>query len=69
MAEANKEPVLRLQMFSQPRFLAAVRALIASVCDRLGWKLEEFRGYRVVMSYPPIPTVLILRYPLPERPG
>ena len=37
MAEATKEPVLRLQMFSQPRFLAAVRALIASVCDRLGF--------------------------------
>jgi anti-sigma regulatory factor (Ser/Thr protein kinase) len=37
MADADKEPVLRLQMFSQPRFLAAVRALIASVCDRLGF--------------------------------
>ena len=38
------------------------------VCERLGWNLEDFRGYRVVMNYPPIPTVLILRYPLPERP-
>jgi len=37
MAEAAQEPLLRLQMFSQPRFLAAVRALIASVCDRLGF--------------------------------
>ena len=37
MAEATQEPILRLQMFSQPRFLAAVRALIASVCDRLGF--------------------------------
>jgi anti-sigma regulatory factor (Ser/Thr protein kinase) len=37
MVETTKEPVLRLQMFSQPRFLAAVRALIASVCDRLGF--------------------------------
>jgi anti-sigma regulatory factor (Ser/Thr protein kinase) len=37
MAEATKEPLLRLQMFSQPRFLAAVRALIATVCDRLGF--------------------------------
>ncbi|MHC4141497.1 MAG: ATP-binding protein, partial [Planctomycetota bacterium] len=37
MAEAIPEPILRLQMFSQPRFLAAVRALIASVCDRLGF--------------------------------
>jgi len=37
MAEAPHEPLLRLQMFSQPRFLAAVRALIASVCDRLGF--------------------------------
>ncbi|MHC4080246.1 MAG: hypothetical protein ACYS15_07110 [Planctomycetota bacterium] len=42
--------------------------LVEKVCDRLGWSLEAFRGYRVVMSYPPIPTVLILRYPLPERP-
>lgn len=37
MAENTNEPVLRLQMFSQPRFLAAVRALIGSVCDRLGF--------------------------------
>ena len=43
--------------------------LVQRVCDRLGWNLQEFRGYRVVMSYPPIPTVLILRYPLPERPA
>ncbi|MHC4220613.1 MAG: ATP-binding protein [Planctomycetota bacterium] len=37
MAETTNEPVLRLQMYSQPRFLAAVRALIGSVCDRLGF--------------------------------
>jgi anti-sigma regulatory factor (Ser/Thr protein kinase) len=37
MAEAPKEPVVRLQMFSQPRFLAAVRALIGSVAERLGF--------------------------------
>jgi anti-sigma regulatory factor (Ser/Thr protein kinase) len=37
MAEVTREPLLRLQMFSQPRFLAAVRALIASVCERLGF--------------------------------
>jgi anti-sigma regulatory factor (Ser/Thr protein kinase) len=35
MDEVTREPLLRLQMFSQPRFLAAVRALIASVCERL----------------------------------
>jgi anti-sigma regulatory factor (Ser/Thr protein kinase) len=37
MAETTNEPVLQLQMFSQPRFLAAVRALIGSVCERLGF--------------------------------
>jgi hypothetical protein len=42
--------------------------LVQRVCDRLDWNLAEFRGYRVVMSYRPIPTVPILRYPLPERP-
>ena len=42
--------------------------LVETVCARLDWNLSDFRGYRVVMSYPPIPAVLILRYPLPERP-
>jgi hypothetical protein len=48
--------------------IPAYSRLMERVCARLGWELGEFRGYRVVMNYPPIPTVLILRYPLPERP-
>ena len=37
MAEKSPEPVVRLQIFSQPRFLAAVRALIGSMAQRLGF--------------------------------
>jgi anti-sigma regulatory factor (Ser/Thr protein kinase) len=37
MAESTAEPMVRLQMFSQPRFLAAVRALIGSMAQRLGF--------------------------------
>ena len=36
--------------------------------DRLGWNLDEFRGYRLTMRYPPIPTSAVLRYPLPKAP-
>ncbi len=37
MADQNTEPQVRLQMYSQPRFLAAVRALISSVAQRVGF--------------------------------
>jgi hypothetical protein len=39
------------------------------VMRRLGWSPSDFRGYRLTMRYPPIPTALLLRYPLLERPG
>ena len=38
------------------------------VTARLGRDLEEFRGYRVSMAYPPIPTLAVFHYPLPARP-
>jgi hypothetical protein len=32
--------------------------------DRIGWNPDEFRGFRVELRYPPIPTTPMLRYPL-----
>ncbi len=40
--------------------------MVQAVCDRLDWSVKDFRAYRLMMKYPPIPTVLVLRYPLPE---
>jgi hypothetical protein len=42
--------------------------LVQTVCDQLEWDVKEFRGYRFLMAYPPIPTVLVMQYPLPQRP-
>lgn len=36
-ADTAAEPEVRLQMFSQPRFLAGARALVGSVAQRLGF--------------------------------
>ncbi len=36
-ANPGAEPEVRLQMFSQPRFLAGARALVGSVAQRLGF--------------------------------
>ncbi len=37
MADTSPEPEFRLRMFSQPRLLAAVRALVAAMAQRLGF--------------------------------
>ena len=37
MGDTNREPDVTLQMFSQPRFLAAVRALVGTMAQRLGF--------------------------------
>jgi hypothetical protein len=47
--------------------IAEYPRIVESVYDRLGWSAEDFTGYRFVMRYPPIPTLLVLRYDLPER--
>jgi hypothetical protein len=36
--------------------------LIRYACDRLDWNLDEFRGWRLVLRYPPIPTFPCFRY-------
>jgi hypothetical protein len=34
---------------------------------RMGWNVNEFSGHRLVLKYPPIPTVALIRYPLVQR--
>lgn len=38
--------------------------MVDSVHARLGWRQSEFVGYRLVVRYPPIPSLIVLRYPL-----
>lgn len=33
-------------------------------CEKRGWSLEEFRGYRLMASFPPVPSLGILHFPL-----
>lgn len=40
--------------------------LVQQVVRATGYRLEEFRGYRVRLRYPPIPTKLKLIHPLPQ---
>ena len=43
------------------------RELVQTACEGAGWNLADFRGYRLVMRYPPIPTMPVLSYPLTKR--
>ncbi len=47
--------------------LPAYGRMMRSVFERLSWKPEEFRGFRFRLRYPPIPTLAVWRYELPER--
>ena len=42
--------------------------LLRDVYEHLGWPPNDFRGYRLEMTYPPNPTALILGLKKPERP-
>ncbi len=41
MADTSAEPEVHVRMFSQPRFLAAVRALVGTMAQRLGFSEME----------------------------
>ncbi|MFO0838298.1 MAG: hypothetical protein U1D55_07190 [Phycisphaerae bacterium] len=43
--------------------------LVQSVFGRLGWNADDFLGFRFRLKYPPIPSVAVFRYPLPEKPA
>lgn len=38
------------------------------VYRRLGWQAEDFRAWRMEVSFPPLPATLIFSFPLEERP-
>lgn len=40
--------------------------LVTRTCERIGHPLEEFQGYRVTLTYPPIPSILVMHHPLGE---
>jgi hypothetical protein len=43
------------------------RELMAFATERIGYSLDDFVLLRLRLRYPPVPTVLIFRYPLPTR--
>jgi hypothetical protein len=43
------------------------RQMVQAVYDRLGWDAAKFHGFRFKMRYPPIPSLAVLRYELPEK--
>lgn len=56
-------PVLSTQHFARQG------ALLETAARSLGHRLEDFRGYRLSMSFPPIPTMALFHYQLPEKPA
>lgn len=42
--------------------------VMSAVYSRLGYPPSEFRGYRMLMKYPPMSSLVVLRWELPERP-
>ncbi len=44
------------------------RALVDTVLDRFGLPLTDFHGYRMKIAYPAYPSLLQLRYRLPDEP-
>ncbi|MCA9273175.1 MAG: hypothetical protein KDA31_09030 [Phycisphaerales bacterium] len=44
-----------------PRYAEMVR----KVMDNMGWNPGEFRCLRLIMLYPPMPSTVVMRYPLP----
>ncbi len=48
--------------------LPAYPEMVRRVMDRMGWRLDDFHGFRLRLRYPPIPALAVTRYELPERP-
>lgn len=45
------------------------RRMVQTSFERMGWKAEEFHGFRMKMLYPAYPTAVVLRYALPDAPA
>jgi hypothetical protein len=48
-------------------FVSDYLRLVGSVTERMGYDLSEFYGLRTQLSYPPIPSMLLYRYPMPAK--
>lgn len=48
-----------------PRYVELMRYAL----DRVGWNPEEFDAWRVTIRYPPVPSLVLLRFPLPPAPA
>lgn len=46
--------------------LPAYTRMVRDVFERLGWTAGDFYGFRFRLRYPPIPTLAVWRYELPE---
>jgi len=42
--------------------------ILQFVLNHENLRADQFRGYRFTMTYPPVPTAVVMRLPLPERP-
>lgn len=49
--------------FATPHFPRYAQ-LLHRTCERIGAPLEEFQGYRVTLSYPPLSSILVMYHPL-----
>lgn len=43
--------------------------VLATALARAGWKLSDFRCFRIVYQYPPTISTVVFSYPLPTKPG
>ena len=43
--------------------------MLAWIHEQMGWRPEEFRGYRVQIPYPVMSSRVVIRWPLPEPPA
>ncbi|HUN80868.1 MAG TPA: hypothetical protein VMV81_05085 [Phycisphaerae bacterium] len=41
--------------------------MVREVHERMGWRAEDFRGFRFRLRYPPIPSLAVWRYELPAK--
>ena len=46
----------------------AYTQVLQFILEQLGFEAGDFRGHRFTMTYPPIPTALVMRIGLPDRP-
>ena len=49
-----------------PRF-PRYQELVTGVGERLGWDLSQFRATRLELKYPPLGSMVLQRFALPER--